>query len=217
MEKPITNTQFQWPIKANSPSTKHIVSHSHTYKNVQFQGSLFASSNNVYLWKSIIGSDIERSSNKNIQIYSINEWKRGRVFMELVLSLCHCQWWEQRANPTHHTYNAGYGWMLLISNIPAAIHAQYRLWGKFRDDDSWSVWQSWRSDTSEEIDGFGLFQVLKGSWRAARTPHNHISDTRSSMQSYLCGCYKINWDWWIRVWMSNSRYTIFHRDQNKVV
>ena len=104
MEKPITNTQFQWPIKANSPSTKHIVSHSHTYKNVQFQGSLFASrSNNVYLWKSIIGSDIERSSNKNIQIYSINEWKRGRVFMELVLSLCHCQWWEQRANPTHHT------------------------------------------------------------------------------------------------------------------
>ena len=104
-----THYQYSIPIariKANSPSTKHIVSHSHTYKNVQFQGSLFASrSNNVYLWKSIIGSDIERSSNKNIQIYSINEWKRGRVFMELVLSLCHCQWWEQRANPTHHTYN----------------------------------------------------------------------------------------------------------------
>ena len=123
----------------------------------------------------------------------------------------------ENKEPTQHTIHAGYGWMLLISNIPAAIPAQYRLWGKFRDDDSWSVWQSWRSDTSEEIDGFGLFQVLKGSWRAARTPHNHISDTRSSMQSYLCGCYKINWDWWIGVWMSNSRYTIFHRDQNKVV
>ena len=98
-----THYQFSIPIariKANSHSTKHIVvSHSHTYKNVQFQGSLFASrSNNMYLWKSIIGSDIERSSNKNIQIYSINEWKRGRVFMELVLSLCHCQWWEQRPN-----------------------------------------------------------------------------------------------------------------------
>ena len=104
-----THYQYSIPIariKANSHSTKHIVvGHSHTYKNVQFQGSLFASrSNNMYLWKSIIGSDIEQSSNKNIQIYSINEWKRGRVFMELVLSLCHCQWWEQRPNTPYIIY-----------------------------------------------------------------------------------------------------------------
>ena len=77
----------------------------------------------------------------------------------------------ENKDPTHHTlYNTSeYGWMWLISNIPATIPPQYR--PEFWDEDSWSVWQSWRSDTSEEIDGFGLFQVLKGSWRAARTPH----------------------------------------------
>ena len=207
-----THYQYSIPIariKANSHSTKHIVvSHSHTYKNVQFQGSLFASrSNNMYLWKSIIRLDIERSSNKNIQIYSINECKRGRVFMELVLSLCHCQWWD----PTHHTlYNTSeYGWMWLISNIPATIPPQYRLWGNSEMrilDPCDKVEDLIRQRKLTDLD-------CSRVWKAAeeRREH-HISDTRSwispSSRSYLCRCYKINWGWWIGVWMSNSRYTI---------
>ena len=165
----------------------------------------------MYLWKSIIRLDIERSSNKNIQIYSINEWKRGRVFMELVLSLCHCQWWEQRPNTPYIIYimrvTAECCWYPTFQ--PPSLH----------NTDFGEILTEMRildlCDKVEDLIRQRKLTDLDCSrvWKAAeeRREH-HISDTRSwispSSRSYLCRCYKINWGWWIGVWMSNSRYTI---------